>query len=189
MTFTRKWHLERLSNLPLAERKLFFNALIKPILLYGSWAWTTATEENVKRVFKLQKWEARVILDANIRDRSEDLFRRLDWLPFKDEANLQKRSLIFWRIRNEDNCPDYTTKLLPRNSDLRSDSRATTTYKNAETLPRKNDHSCFKPLPITGLWDIILTFLLPPIQSCSSKFWVWSCTASNFDKGWRGDHF
>ena len=32
------------------------------------------------------------------------------------------------------------------------------------------------------------TALLPPIQSCSSKFWVWSCIASNFDKGWRGDH-
>ena len=46
-----------------------FNALIKPIMLYGSYAWTTATEENVKRVFKLQKQAARVILDANIRDR------------------------------------------------------------------------------------------------------------------------
>ena len=28
------------------------------------------------------------------------------------------------RIRHEDDCPDYITKLLPRNSDLRSDSRA-----------------------------------------------------------------
>ena len=53
---------------------------------------------------------------------------------------------------------------------------------------RKNDLSCLKSLLVTGLWDIILTSLLPPIQSCSSKFWVWSCIASNFDKGWRGDH-
>ena len=66
--------------------------------------------------------------------------------------------------------------------------QATTTCKNVETLPRKNDLSCFKSLLVTGLWDIILTSLLPPIQSCSSKFWVWSCIASNFDKGWRGDH-
>ena len=109
-------------NLPLAEHKLFFNALIKPILLYGSCAWTTATEENVKRVFKLQKWAARVILDPNIRDRSKDRFRQLDWLPFKDEVNLQQCSLIFRCIRNEDDCPDYITKL--KNSDLRSDSRA-----------------------------------------------------------------
>ena len=28
---------------------------------------------------------------------------------------------------------------------------------------------------------------LPP-QSCSSKFWVWSYIAGNFDKGWSGDH-
>jgi len=98
--------------------------LIKPIMLYGSCAWTTATEENVKLVFKLQKRAAHVILDANISDRSKDLFRRLDWLPFKDEVNLQQCSLIFRRIRNEDDCPDYITKLLPRNSDLRSDSRA-----------------------------------------------------------------
>ena len=73
----------------------------------------------MKRVFKLQKRTARVILDVNIRDRSKELFRRLDWLPFKDEVNLQRCSL-----RNEDDCPDNITKLLPRNSDLRSDSRA-----------------------------------------------------------------
>ena len=64
---------------------------------------------------------------------------------------------------------------------------ATTSCKNVKTLPRKNDLSCFKSLLITGLWDIILTSLLPFIQSCSSKFWVWPCIASNFDKGWRGD--
>ena len=65
---------------------------------------------------------------------------------------------------------------------------ATTSCKNVEKLPQKNNLSCFKSLLVTGLWDIILTSLLPPIQSCSSKFWAWSCISSNFDKGWRGDH-
>jgi len=64
---------------------------------------------------------------------------------------------------------------------------ATTSWKNVETLARKNDLSCFKSLLVTGLWDMILTSHLPPIQSCSSKFWVSSCIASSFDKGWRGD--
>ena len=45
---------------------------------------------------------------------------------------------------------------------------ATTSCKNVETLPRKNDLFCFKSLLVAGLWDIILTSLLPPIQSCSS---------------------
>ena len=53
---------------------------------------------------------------------------------------------------------------------------------------RKHNLSCFKSLLVTGLWDKILTSLLPPIQSCSSKFWAWSCIASNFDKGCRGGH-
>ena len=48
--------------------------------------------------------------------------------------------------------------------------------------------SCFKPLLVTGLGDIILTSLLPSIHSCSSMFWAWSCIASNFDKGRKGDH-
>ena len=34
--------------------------------------------------------------------------------------------------------------------------------------------------------NMILTSLLLPIQSCSSKFRAWSCIASNFHKGWRG---
>ncbi len=45
------------------------------------------------------------------------LFRRLDWLPLKDELNLQKSSLIFTRINNENHCPSYITQLLPMNSD------------------------------------------------------------------------
>ena len=53
----------------------------------------------------------------------------------------------------------------------------------------KNNLSRFKSPLVTGLWDITLTSLLPRIQSCSSKFiWAWSCIASNFDKGRRGDH-
>ena len=104
-------------NLPLAERKLYFNALIKPIMLYGSCARCTASEGNVNRVSKLQKRAAPVILDADIGERSEILLRRLDWLPLKEELNLERTSLIFRRIKDENNCPSYITGLLTRNSD------------------------------------------------------------------------
>ena len=107
-------------NLPLAERKLYFNALIKPIMLYGSRAWSTSSAENVKRVSKLHKRAARVILDADTGQRSEVLFRRLDWLPLKDELNSQMSSLIFTRINNEEHYPSYITQLLPRHSDRHS---------------------------------------------------------------------
>ena len=63
---------------------------------------------------------------------------------------------------------------------------ATTSYKNVETFPRNKNLSCLKSLLVTGRWD--MNSLLPPIQSCSSTFWAWSCIASNFDEGWREDH-
>ena len=97
-------------NLPLAERKLYVNALVKPITLYRSCAWSTASEENVKRESKLQKRAVRVILDADIGERSEMLFRWHDWLPLKDELNLQKSTLTFRRIKNENDCPRYITQ-------------------------------------------------------------------------------
>ena len=50
--------------------------------------------------------------------------------------------------------------------------------QNVETLPQKNNLSCSKSLLVTGLWDVILTSLLPPIQSCFSKFWAWPCIAT-----------
>ena len=70
------------------------------------------------------------------------------------------------------------------------EATCTTSCKNVETFQQKNKLSCFKSLLVTRLWDtcIILTSLLFLMQSCSSKFWAWSCIASNFDKGWRGDY-
>ena len=66
---------------------------------------------------------------------------------------------------------------------------ATTSCKNVETLPCKNDLSYFKSLLVKGLWDNYYTVLPSSIQS-SSKFWAWwwPSIASNFDTGWRGDH-
>ena len=56
----------------------------------------------------------------------------------------------------------------------------TTSCKNVETLPWKNNLSWFKLLLVIGLWG---TDFPPPSHSkFSSKFWVWSCIASKFDK-------
>jgi len=63
------------------------------------------------------KRAARVILDADIGERSEMLLRRLDWLPLKEELNLKRTSLIIRRIKDENNCPSYITELLTRTSD------------------------------------------------------------------------
>ena len=103
-------------HLPLEERKLYYNALIKPVMMYGCTIWSSCSRENVERVYKLQKRAARVILDANTMERSVNLFRKLNWLPLKDEIKIQKCSVIFRRIVGES--PGYVEKLLTRNVDL-----------------------------------------------------------------------
>ena len=97
-------------NLPLSERKLYFNALIEPITLYGSCAWCTASEENVNRVSTLQKRVARIILDAKIRERSKLRSRRLNWLLRKEELHLKK--LAKYLGASKKNCPRYITELI-----------------------------------------------------------------------------
>ena len=47
---------------------------------------------------------------------------------------------------------------------------ATTSCKNVETLSQKNNLSCFKSLLVTGLWDKILTSLLPPFKVVPPSF-------------------
>ena len=85
--------------------------------MYGSRAWCTASERNVNCVSKLQKWTALEILDADIGERREIIFRWLDWLKLKEELNLKRSSLIFRCIKYENHCPSYITELLMRNSD------------------------------------------------------------------------
>ena len=37
--------------LPLEERKVYYNALIKPVVMYGSLMWSTCAKEDLLRVF------------------------------------------------------------------------------------------------------------------------------------------
>ena len=68
--------------LPLDKRKLYCNAMIKQTTLYASTVWTSCSVENMQKVFKLQKRAARVILGADSKANSIQLFRKVDWVPF-----------------------------------------------------------------------------------------------------------
>ena len=64
--------------LPHRERIIYYNAMIKPVILYGSTVWTVTSKENLNRVLKLQKRAARVILDMDTSARSVDMLKQLD---------------------------------------------------------------------------------------------------------------
>ena len=48
-----------------------------------------------------------VILDAHIVERNANLFKRLKWLPLKNETNIQKCTLIYRRIKDDNDYPSY----------------------------------------------------------------------------------
>ena len=87
--------------------------------------------------------------------------------PTRTHLHLHRRRGVLQKVYPS---LQYISLHLPRNLKAWNFTLvATTSCKNVETLPRKNDLSCFKSLLVTGLWDIILTSLLPPIQSFLHK--------------------
>ena len=104
------------SSLPLDQRKLYYNAMIKQTMLYASTVWTSCSVENIRKVFRLQKRAARVILGADTKANSVKLFKQLGWVPFYHEARINKLILVYKRIIGE--CPPYLTQMLVRNVDV-----------------------------------------------------------------------
>ena len=103
-------------SLPLDQRKLYYNAMIKQTMLYASTVWTSCSVENIQKVFRLQKRAARVILGADTKANSVKLFKQLGWVPFYHEARINKLIVVYKRIFGE--CPSYLTQMLVRNVDV-----------------------------------------------------------------------
>ena len=95
--------------------------MIKQTMMFGSGVWFSTSVDNLSKVFGLQKRAARVILNADTRANSVDLFRELNWLPFFHEATIDQCALVYKRLNWV--CPDCTLELLKRNIDIRSTER------------------------------------------------------------------
>ena len=79
--------------LPLDQRKVYYNVMIKQTMLYASTVWTSCSVENIRKVFRRQKRAARVILGADTKAKSVKLFKQLGWVPFYHEARIKRMSL------------------------------------------------------------------------------------------------
>ena len=94
--------------------------MTKQVMLYGSTIWSNCSADNLTRVLKLQNRAARVILGADTRSNSVNLFNKLEWLPFYDEVKVNKCSLVLKRLQGS--CPGYMYDLLKCNADLHARS-------------------------------------------------------------------
>ena len=56
---------------------MYYSAVIKPVMLYGSTIWTSCSKENLLKVLRLQKRAAKIILDVEKTAPSVGLFNTL----------------------------------------------------------------------------------------------------------------
>ena len=101
------------------HRIIYFNTVIKPLMMYASTAWTSCNKEVLQRVVCVQKRAARIILQAQCTSRRLTLFNNLSWIPFYNEVYIKRCELAFKRI-NGSQLPDYWSASLRKNSDVHS---------------------------------------------------------------------
>ena len=93
------------------QRIIFFNAVIKPLLMYASTVWTSCNKEVLETVLCMQKRAARIFLEAQRTSRAVTLLNNLSWIPFYNEAYIKRCELAFKRI-NGTQLPDYLSASL-----------------------------------------------------------------------------
>ena len=80
------------------QRIIYFNAVIKPLMMYASSVWTSCNKMLLERVLRMQKRAACIILSAPRTSRTVTMFNNLNWLPFYSEAYINRWALAFKKI-------------------------------------------------------------------------------------------
>ena len=100
------------------QRIIYFNAVIKPLMMYASSVVTSCNKMLLERVLQLQKRAARIIQNAPRTSRTVTLFNHLSWLPFYNEVCINRCALAYKRINGT--LPQYLITSLRENSDNHS---------------------------------------------------------------------
>ena len=73
---------------------MFYQSYILPCIDYGSITWGSASS-NIKRLNKLQKRAAQIILRTDFNTPSQQMFQELGWSPVPNRINYNKAVLIY----------------------------------------------------------------------------------------------
>ena len=94
--------------------KNYYNSYILPVFDFGCVVWGNTINANLTRLVKLQKRAARMILKAEFMTSSEQLFKRLNWLPFPKRvqyhACLMVPLMVYKSITGQ--APEYISWML-----------------------------------------------------------------------------
>ena len=83
-------------------------------MVYASSVWTSCNKLLLETVLRIQKRAARIFLNAPGAGRTVTLFINLSWLPFYNEAYINRCAFAFKRINGT--LPHYLITSLRKNS-------------------------------------------------------------------------
>ena len=86
------------------QRLVYYQAIVKPVMLYICSVWSSCSNKSLERVFQMQKRAARIILGAEYMTRTVTMFNKLNWIPYYNEAYINRCGIAFKRI-NDDTQP------------------------------------------------------------------------------------
>ena len=89
-----------------------YNAFVVPYFYYCSTVWYDGSISNLTKMLKLQKKAARVITGDSYDIRSDEVFRKLNWLPMNIHLQIREHIATFKALTG--NSPAYLTKLFIR---------------------------------------------------------------------------
>ena len=62
-------------------RLVYYQAVVKPVMLYVCSVCSSCSNKSLERVFRMQKRAARIILGAECMTRTVTMFNKLNWIP------------------------------------------------------------------------------------------------------------
>ena len=86
-------------------KSIIYKLYILPIFDYGCLIWGRCSTSNANRLIKLQKRAARIILNVDIMTPFEQMFSKLNWLPFPKRVNCHTHVMMYKVLNNM--APEY----------------------------------------------------------------------------------
>ena len=132
--------------------KQYFNAYVLPVFDFGCVVWGNTTNANMKRLVKLQKRAARIILKADFMTPSEQLFKELNWLPFPNRVQYHTCLTVYKKISGQ--APEYISSLFTYVSDHHERQTRSTTLALLH-VPRSHSTNFDRAFSVQGpkLWN------------------------------------
>ena len=139
--------------LPLSYRKLYYNAYILPCIDYCLTIWGNAAKCHLERIHKLQKYAARIILDAPPDSPSLPLFQELGWMNVFERVEFNKGVLLYKITHNM--CPEYLSDMFTFQSSSSYGLRSIEAQKMC--IPRHKNELFKRSLQYSGaiIWNTI----------------------------------